>query len=139
MDEKSNQNSPPDSENYLREIRDAVQGIHDFLQKNQTEKDSASEPGKVGMHQHQQVADVFLSKDVVLEQLRISQSTLAKWRYKKCVKYKNQGSRLVVYSYVDLMDALADNKLTARGFNPFAAYRRMLEWYRKNIENPGQQ
>lgn len=137
MSNVSNQNSPPKSSSYLQEIRDAVVGIHDILQKNQI-KEGKEDSAKVGMHQHQAAEDVLLSKEVVLQQLRISPSTLAKWRFKKSIKYVNSGTRLVFYNYVDLMDALADNRLTARGFNPFAAYRRMLQWYKKNIENPSQ-
>lgn len=139
MEEKNNQNSPPESEKYLREIRDAVVDIHDTLQKMQVSKDSEPKSGKGGMHQHRMVENVVLSKEVLLEQLRISQMTLAKWRYKGSIKYMNRGARLIVYSYIDVMDALADDRLIARGFNPFEAYKRMLVWYRKNVENPNQQ
>lgn len=139
MEEKNNQNSPPESEKYLREIRDAVVEIHDVLQKMQTAKDGESKPINGGLHQHRMWEDVLLSKEVLLEQLRISQMTLAKWRYKGCIKYKNRGLRLIVYSYIDVMDALAEDRLIARGFNPFAAYKRMLLWYRANVENPNQQ
>lgn len=137
MTNGSNQDSPPKNDTYLQEIRDAVVGIHDMLQKGQI-KEGKLDSAKSGMHQHQIAEDVLLSKEVVLEQLRIGQTTLAKWRSKKSLKYKNNGSRLIVYSYIDLMDALADNRLTARGFNPFAAYKRMLEWYKKNIESHSQ-
>lgn len=131
-------NPPPEKDMYLREIRDAVVGIHNILQK-QSVMDKTDGNKSVGMQQHKNAVDVFLSKEVVLEQLRIGQTTLAKWRFKKCIKYHSRGTRLITYSYIALMDALADNKLNARGFNPYAAYKRMLEWYQKNIEITGQQ
>ena len=136
--DKSNQNAPPKSETYLREIRDAVVGIHDMLQKSQAEKEGNGEASRTGMHQHMIMDDVYISRDVVLQQLRISATTLAKWRSHKCIKYRHRGSRLVEYSFIGLMNALTDNKLTARGFNPFAAYKHMLEWYRNNIEGSDQ-
>lgn len=137
--EDSNKYAPPQGETYLREIRDAVVGIHDILQQSKNPKEGNEERSKDGMRQHRKMQDVLVSKDVILHQLQIANSTLAKWRYKKCLKYKNQGSRMIVYSFMDLMDALADNKLTARGFNPFYGYKRMLEWYNQNVANPYQE
>jgi hypothetical protein len=118
-------------------MRDALVSIKESLLTMQA-RDSNLKHVKNGLYQHKKSVDVILNKDMVLELLRVSGSTLAKWRYKKCLKYKNRGSRLVVYSYIDIMDALADNRLTARGFNPFAAYKRLLEWYKKNVESPNQ-
>lgn len=138
MEEKNKPNSSSESENYLRQIMDTVVDIHDTLKKMQVTKEDDYKPYKAQMYQHQKMQDVVLSKDVLLEQLKISQSTLAKWKYRHCIKYKNQGSRLGVYSYMDVMDALAEDRLTARGFNPLAAYKRLLVWYNKNIENTNQ-
>lgn len=139
MEENSQNNPPPDNVSYLKEIRDAVVGIHDLLHKRQSARGGTGEIVNLGMQQHKNSTDVPISKEVVVEQLKISPSTLANWRYRKCIKYHAKGSRLVEYSYIDVMDALAENKLTARGFNPYTAYQRMLEWYKKNVENPGQQ
>ncbi len=137
--EDSNKYEPSQGETYLREIRDAVVGIHDILQQSKKPKAGNEECCKDGMRQHRKMQDVLVTKNVILYQLKIANSTLAKWRYRKCLKYRNQGSRMIVYSYMDLMDALADNKLTARGFNPFYGYKRMLEWYHQNVGNPCQQ
>ena len=131
MADNKNQKSPPEGENYLREIRDAVVGIQDTLQKLQDSKTQQPETNKSGLHQHHLVDDVVVSKDVLLEQLQIGKTTLVKCRYRT--------SRLVEYSYQDVMDALAENRLVARGFNPIIAYKRMLAWYSKNIGNLNQQ
>mgnify|MGYP000997834480 CR=1 FL=1 len=133
------QKSPPEGESYLREIRDAVAGIHDTLQKLQVSKTTQPESNKSGMHQHRVVDDVVISKDVLLEQLQIGKTTLVKWQNKKWIKCRYRTSRLVEYSYLDVMDALAENRLIARGFNPIIAYKRMLTWYNKNIGNLNQQ
>lgn len=135
MIDKSKQNAPPETDEVLREIRDVVVDIHEILKKNQVAKDGSTFIGNVGMHQHLNVPNIYINKEVVLEQLRISQTTLAKWRHKKWIKYVYRGSRMVVYSYVDLMEGLANNTITARGLNPFAAYKRMLEWYKKNVQD----
>jgi len=137
MAEKSNQNAPPESNVLLREIRDVVTDIHEILLRNQDAKDCYK--GEEETHQSQKVADVYLTKDDVVRIFQISPSTLAKWRYKKCIKHITQGQRNVVYSYNDLIEALANNRLVARTFNPFAAYKRLQEWYKKNVENSGHQ
>ena len=79
------------------------------------------------------------SKDVLLEQLQIGKTTLVKWQNNHWIKCRYRTSRLVEYSYQDVMDALAENRLVARGFNPIIAYKRMLAWYSKNIGNLNQQ
>lgn len=135
MAEKSNQNAPPESNVLLREIRDVVTDIHEILLRNQDAKGY----NNMEAHQPQKVADVYLTKDDVVRLFQISPSTLAKWRYKKCIKHITQGQRNVVYSYNDLIEALANNRLVARTFNPFAAYKRLQEWYKKNVENSGHQ
>lgn len=139
MAEKSNQNAPPENDAVLREIRDVVMDIHEILLRNQETKDSNKETDNVSMHQPQRVADVYLTKEEVVKLFMISSSTLAKWRYKKCIKHTVQGPRNVVYSYADLIDALANNRLVARTFNPFAAYKRLQEWYIKNVQSSGHQ
>lgn len=119
--EDSNKYAPPQGETYLREIRDAVVGIHDILQQSKNPKEGNEERSKNGMRQHRKMQDVLVSKDVILHQLQIANSTLAKWRYKKCLKYKNQGSRMIVYSFMDLMDALFfDNPIPAKFFPIFS-------------------
>jgi hypothetical protein len=135
MAENRNNSSPPDNSSYLREIRDAVVGIQDILSKNQATVNQEGEIPKNIMYVHHKQKDVYLSKEVVLGQLKVCESTLAKWRYKQLLEYMFRGSRQVVYSYVSLMDALAEDRLTARGFNSFTAYKRMLGWYRNNIES----
>ena len=132
MADNKNQKSPPEGENYLREIRDAVVGIQDS-------KTQQPETNKSGLHQHHLVDDVVVSKDVLLEQLQIGKTTLVKWQNNHWIKCRYRTSRLVEYSYQDVMDALAENRLVARGFNPIIAYKRMLAWYSKNIGNLNQQ
>ena len=139
MADNKNQKSPPEGENYLREIRDAVVGIQDTLQKLQDSKTQQPETNKSGLHQHHLVDDVVVSKDVLLEQLQIGKTTLVKWQNNHSIKCRYRTSRLVEYSYQDVMDALAENRLVARGFNPIIAYKRMLAWYSKNIGNLNQQ
>ncbi len=139
MTEKSNQNAPPEGDKLLREIRDVVTDIHEILLRNQDAKDCNKGSSKENTHQSQKVADVYLTKDDVVRLFQISPSTLAKWRYKKCIKHITQGQRNVVYSYNDLIEALANNRLVARTFNPFAAYKRLQEWYKTNVENSGHQ
>lgn len=138
MTEKANQKFPLENENYLREIRDAVVGIHDTLQKIQGTKDNLPSSSKTGMFQHRLVDDVVLNKEVLLELLHISNTTLAKWRYNNWIKCKQRTPRLVEYSYKDVMDALAYNRLIARGFDSITAYKRLLAWYSKNIGDSNQ-
>lgn len=139
MEKNANQTFPTESESYLREIRDAVVGIHETLQKIQRTKNNLPSSSKTGMFQHQLVDDVVLNKDVLLELLHISNTTLAKWRYNNWIKCKQRTPRLVEYSYKDVMDALADNRLIARGFDSITAYKRLLAWYSKNIGDSNQQ
>lgn len=139
MENKTKQGASPESESILREIRDVVVGIHDTLQKIQGTKGILPSSSKAGMFQHRLVDDVVLNKEVLLELLHISNTTLAKWRYNNWIKCKQRTPRLVEYSYKDVMDALADNRLIARGFDSITAYKRLLAWYSKNIGDSNQQ
>lgn len=138
MAEKSNHNSQFAEDNYLREIRDALVGIHDILLKEQSNKKVCMDSIKSKMDQHKMLPDVFISRAVVLERLGVGQTTLIKWRQQNCLKYKKCAPRLIMYSYIELMDALANGRLVARGFSPLAAYKRLLEWYNDNVGNDGQ-
>ena len=59
MADNKNQKSPPEGENYLREIRDAVVGIQDTLQKLQDSKTQQPETNKSGLHQHHLVHRLY--------------------------------------------------------------------------------
>lgn len=138
MKDKNNQDAPPNSDAILREIRDVVMDIHNILLKSHSANNDRADPANTGVLLHHIVDEVYLDKETVLDLLMVSESTLAQWRYKKCIKYRNRGTKLIDYKYADIIEALSHNRLTARGFNAFAAYKRMLEWYQKNIENPMQ-
>lgn len=133
MTDNAKTQSSSESETYLKEIRDVLRSIQEMMKGHQTSMEDDTPPWMINIRQHQNAEDLWLSKDIVTEQLQICYSTLCKWRYKKLIKQRQISSRHVEYSFTDLMDALANNRLTARGFNPFAGYKRMLEWYEDNI------
>lgn len=135
MTDNTKTQSYPESEAYLREIRDVLRSIQEMIKEQHVSREDNTPPWKINIHQHQNTDDLWLSKDIVTDQLQICYSTLCKWRYKKLIKQRQISSRHIEYSFTDLMDALASNRLTARGFNPFAGYKRMLEWYEGNIGN----
>lgn len=137
MADNERNHSTPENVTYLREIRDLLRGIQEMIKEKHSSLEDDTPPWKINIHQHQNADDLWLSKDIVTDQLQICYSTLCKWRYKKLIKLRQISSRHVEYSFTDLMDALANNRLTARGFNPFAGYKHMLEWYEGNIGNLG--
>ena len=139
MAEFTNNNPLPPKDDYLREIRDAVVGIHDMLQNGLWDKNARGDARGLMSGRQTKMLDGLVSGNVVSAILGVGKTTLGKWRRQGCVGYKRMGSRLIMYSFLDIMDALANGRLVARDFNCLIAYRRMLEWYRSNVDGDVQE
>ena len=133
MEEKTTHHSPPQNDSYLREIRDAVVGIHDMLQKEQSKTNDCMDTCEARKKRHQKLVDIYVCNNEVLKILGIGRTTLYTWRQSGCLHYKRKGSRLILYSFIEIMEALADRRLVARNFNSAVGYKRMLDWYESNV------
>lgn len=127
------QSATLEKECILQEIRDAVAIINVKIERIQesigNKKESASKTTPVSMN------DVVINKGVVLRLLQVSQATLARWRYKGLLKFETKSTRENVYYYHDLMDALRSGRIASRDFDPYAAIKRLTQWYNDNIQN----